>query len=73
MIAPVCPSPSSSSDDFTPECYGGLKHPKQITSKIASFVRIIIITNNQYRGREKDNTSLKGFNNHHIKNTCFGF
>ena len=74
VIAPVSPRPSSSSDDFTTsQCYSdSLKRPNRMTGKNVSFCQDSNnVNNNQYRGREKDNTLLKDFNNHHIKNTCF--
>ena len=73
VIARVSPRPSSSSDDFTSQCYSdSLKRPKRMTGKNVSFCQgSNNVNNNQYRGREKDNTLLKGFNDHHIKNTCF--
>ena len=43
-----------------------------MTGKIVGFCQDSNnVNNNHFRGREKDNTLLKGFNNHHIKNTCF--
>ena len=44
-----------------------------MTGKIVGFCQDSNnVNNNHFRGREKDNTLLKGFNNHHIKNTCLG-
>ena len=73
VIAPVSPRSSSSSHDFTSQCYSdSLKRPKRMTDKIASFFQNSNnANNNHFRGRDKDNKLLKGFNNHHIKNTCF--
>ena len=43
-----------------------------MTGKIVSFCQDSNnVTNNQYRGREKDNTLLKSFNDHHTKNARF--
>ena len=43
-----------------------------MTGKIVSFCQDSNnVNNNHYKGREKDNTLLKGFSNHHIKNICF--
>ena len=75
MIICVSPIPLSSlgPNDFTPQCYSdSLKHPKQMTVKIVSFCQDSNnANNNHYWGREKDNASSKGFNDDHIKNTCF--
>ena len=74
VIAPVSPCPSSSSDNFISQCYidSLIKHPKQMNVKIVSFCQYSNnVNNNHFRSREKDNRLLKGFNNHHIKNTCF--
>ena len=73
MIAPDSPRPLSSSDDIDPQCYSdSLKRLKRMTGKIVSFCQDSNnVNNNHYKGREKDSTILKGFNNHHIKNICF--
>ena len=43
-----------------------------MTGKIVSFCQDYSDANNNYfRGREKDNKFLTGFNNYHIKNTGF--
>ena len=73
VIAPVSPRLSSSSDDFTPQSYSdSIKRPKRVTGKIVSFCQDSKnVNNSHFRGKKKDNTLLKGFNNYHIKNTCF--
>ena len=73
VIAHVSPRPSSSSDDFTPQCCSeSLKRLKRMTGKIVSFCQgNKDVNNNHDRGMEKGNALLKGFNDHHIKNTCF--
>ena len=44
VVAPVSPRPSTSPDDFTPQCYrDSLKRPKRMTGKTVSFARIVII------------------------------
>ena len=71
VIAPFSPRHSSSSDDFTPQCYSNtLKRPKRMTGEIVSFCQDSNnVNNNLFRGREKDNALLKGFRNH--QTTCF--
>ena len=71
VIAPVSPRPSSFSNDFIPQCYSDtLKRPKRMTGKIISFCQDSNnVNNNPFRGREKGNTLLKVFIDHHIKNT----
>ena len=73
VIALVSPRSPLSSEDFPPHCYSdGLKRPKGMTVKIASFCQHSNnVNNNHYSGWERDNTLLKGFNDHHIKSTCF--
>ena len=68
VIAPVSPRPTSFSDDFTPQLYSeNLKRPKRMTGKIVRFCQDSNnVNNNHYKGREKDNRSLKGFNDHHV-------
>ena len=72
-IALASPLSPLSSEYFTPHCYSdGLKRPKGMTVEIAGFcLHSNNVNNNHYRGREKDNALLKGFNDHHIKSTCF--
>ena len=74
VIAPVSPRPSPSSDDFTPQCYSdSLKRRKRMAGKIVSFCQDCNnVNNDHFRGSKRTiNTLLKGFNNYHIKNTCF--
>ena len=72
MIALVSPRSPLSSEDFTQHCYSdGLKRPKGMTVKFVGFCQDSNNVNNHYRGREKNNTLQKGFNDHHIKSTCF--
>ena len=53
VIAPVSSCPSSSSDDFIPQCYSdSLKRPKRMTVKIVSFCRYSNnVNNNHFRSR----------------------
>ena len=75
VIARVSPRLSSSLEfnGFPPQCYSdSLKRPKRITGKIVSFCQDSNnVNNNNYKGMGKNNTILKGFNDHHIKNKCF--
>ena len=72
VIALVSPRSPLSSEDFTQHCYSdGLKRPKGMTVKTVGFCQDSNNVNNHYRGREKNNTLQKGFNDHHIKSTCF--
>ena len=61
VIAPVSPRPSSQSYS------DNLKCPKRMMCKIVKFSQDSNnVYNNHFRGREKQNTLLKGFNDHHI-------
>ena len=74
VIACVILRPSSSLEpsDLAPQCYSdSLKRPKRMIGKIVSFCRgSNSVNNNHCTGREKNNTILNGFNDHHIENTC---
>ena len=74
VIAPVSLRPLSSSNDFIPQCYSdSLKHPKRMTGKFVSFCQHSNNVNNNHflKVGKRGSMLQKGFNDHHIKNTCF--
>ena len=59
--------------DFAPQCYSdNLECLMRMTSKIVSFYQDTNkVDINHCRGRENNSKIWNGFNDHHIKNTCF--